>query len=138
MTRTARLPSARLNTALQHTPREARGGREYSGPGARELSGGRTILEVEVVPELCMNFLNCMRIATGAFGRDPETGRTRPTRWRGVEPAKLWKASWSCPSGAIRFVTERGYVNPRWEEAASWRTDGHPAAGRRRPTDSPA
>lgn len=92
----------------------------------------RTVLEVEVVPELCMSFLNCMRIATGAFGRDRETRRTKPTRWQGVEPAKLWRSAWSCPSGAIRFVTDQGYVNPRWEEAAHWQTDAHPAAGQRR------
>ena len=99
-------------------------------PGATLV--GRPIVEVVVVPELCLSFLNCMRIATGAFGRDRETGRTRPTRWEGVEPAKLWRAAWSCPSGAIRFVTEQGYVNPRWEEAAHWRSDSHPAAGHRR------
>ena len=98
----------------------------------------RTILEVEVVPELCMCFLNCMRIATGAFQRDRATGRTRPARWQQVDPAKLWRAAWSCPTGAIRFVTDEGYVNPRWEEAAHWRKDLHPAAGRRRATGAPS
>ena len=95
----------------------------------------RQILSVEVQPELCMNFLNCMRIATGGFARDRQTRRTRPARWREVEPAKLWRAAWSCPSGAIRFVTDQGYVAPRWEEAAHWRTDSHPAAGRHRPRE---
>jgi uncharacterized Fe-S cluster protein YjdI len=108
----------------------------YTG-GAVSI-GERVILDVEVTPELCMNFLNCMRIATGAFARDHQTGRTRPARWQQVEPAKLWKAGWSCPSGAIRFVTDRGYVVPRWEEAAQWRTEAHPAAGRRRaPAEQP-
>ena len=92
----------------------------------------RTILDVEVVPELCMCFLNCMRIATGGFARNRETGRTGPARWQQVEPAKLWRAAWSCPSGAIRFVTDGGYVVPRWDEAAAWRTDSHPAAGKER------
>lgn len=93
----------------------------------------RTILEVEVEPALCMRFMNCMRIATGGFSTDPATGKTRPSHWRRVPPAELWKAGWSCPSGAIRFVTDRGYLVPRWDEAAHWRTDSHPAVGRRRP-----
>jgi ferredoxin len=84
------------------------------------------------VPELCLSFLNCMRIATGAFVTDRLTRRTRASeRWQRVESSRLWRAAWSCPTGAIRFVTDRGYVNPRWEEASLWRTDSHPAAGRR-------
>jgi ferredoxin len=106
--------------------------RGYSGAGAT-ADQGRTILQVEVVPELCMNFMNCMRIATGAFATDRQTHHTRPTeRWQQLEPIRLWRAAWSCPTGAIRFVTDQGYVNPRWEEAAAWRIDAHPAAGRRR------
>jgi len=91
---------------------------------------------VEVVPELCMNFLNCMRIATGAFATDRQTRRTKPARWQQVDVHKLWKAGWSCPSGAIRFVTDQGYVVPRWEEAFNWRTESHVAAGRRRGGDT--
>lgn len=108
--------------------------RAYSGTGGR-LDAGRAILEVEVVPELCLSFLNCMRLATGAFATDPATRRTRPARWRQVAPERLWKAALSCPSGAIRFVTDRGYVVPRWEEAFLWSTDSHPAAGRRPPAE---
>lgn len=133
--RARRAPGQRLNTASQHTPRDARLSTQNAALSARDLSAGRTIVGVEVVPELCMNFLNCMRIATGGFGRDRATGRTRPTRWQGVEPSKLWRAAWSCPSGAIRFGTDQGYVVPRWEEAAHWRTEAHPAAGRRRTSD---
>ncbi len=81
-----------------------------------------------------MNFLNCMRIATGAFATDRQTRRTKPARWQQVDVHKLWKAGWSCPSGAIRFVTDQGYVVPRWEEAFNWRTESHVAAGRRRNT----
>jgi ferredoxin len=104
----------------------------YSGAGAAAESE-RTILEIEVVPELCLSFMNCMRIATGAFETDHERQRTRPTkRWRQVAPAKLWRAGWSCPSGAIRFVTDQGYVTPRWEEAARWSSQRHPAAGVKR------
>ena len=104
---------------------------QYSGAGP-EAEAGRTILEVEVVPELCMSFMNCMRIATGAFQTDRGTQRTCASeRWKQVDAAKLWRAGWSCPTGAIRFVTDRGYVVPRWDEAARWRIDGHPAAGRR-------
>ena len=99
---------------------------------SRMVAKDRTILDVEVVPELCMNFLNCMRIATGGFARDRESRRTKPARWQQVDPTRLWRAAWSCPSGAIRFRTDEGYVNPRWEEAAHWRKDLHPAAGRRR------
>jgi ferredoxin len=90
----------------------------------------RAIVEVEVVPDLCMQFLNCARIAKGAFRIDPTTRRTRPRNWRDVDPEALWKAGWSCPSGAIRFVTDQGYVVPRWEEAARWDSSRHPAAGR--------
>ncbi len=91
----------------------------------------RIIAEVEVVPELCMRFLNCARIAKGAFITDRATGKTRPRDgWKQADPEALWKAGWSCPSGAIRFVTERGYVVPRWEEAARWDSSRHPAAGR--------
>jgi ferredoxin len=104
----------------------------YSGAGTA-ADGGRSIVEVEVVPELCMSFLNCMRIATGAFGTDRATGRTRATqRWKKVDASKLWRAGWSCPTGAIRFVTDQGYVNPRWEEASRWSVGSHPAAGLRR------
>lgn len=91
----------------------------------------REVLAVEVVPELCMSFLNCMRIATGGFVRDKQTGKTRPNRWQKLPPEKLWQAGRSCPSGAIRLVTDQGYVVPRWEEAARWRSDAHPSAGRR-------
>jgi len=103
----------------------------YSGAGL-DAAAGRKIVEVEVVPELCLSFLNCMRIATGAFVTDRLTRRTRASeRWQRVDCSRLWRAAWSCPTGAIRFVTDRGYVNPRWEEASLWRTDSHPAAGRR-------
>ena len=113
---------------------------EYDAPevgpyAGAELQGlaDREILEIEVVPELCLSFLNCMRIATGAFGTDRRTRRTSASeRWKQVDASKLWRAAWSCPTGAIRFTTNRGYVNPRWEEAARWSTDAHPAAGRRR------
>lgn len=86
------------------------------------------IREVIVEPELCMNFRNCLRIAKGAFIGDPKTGKTRPGLWQRVEPEALWKAAWSCPSGAIRFVTDRGYLVPRWDEAAAWDVNRHPAA----------
>jgi ferredoxin len=86
------------------------------------------ILQVEVVPELCMNFRNCMRIATGAFVPDPQTGKTRPALWQRVDPTLVWRAAWSCPSGAIRLVTERGYLVPRWDEVAHWDSNRHPAA----------
>lgn len=114
------------------------GRRAYSGAGVA-ADEGRTIRSVEVVPELCMNFLNCMRIATGAFATDRASGKTHPTeRWRSVDQAKLWRAGWSCPSGAIRFITDDGYVNPRWEEAARWNIERHPAAGLRREAPSDA
>ena len=49
-----------------------------------------------------------------------------------VAAEDLWKAAWSCPSGAIRLVTqEHGYVVPRWNEIAHWDTNRHPAAGRK-------
>jgi ferredoxin len=93
---------------------------------------GGTIVEVQVVPELCMNFRNCVRIATGAFVPDPTTGKTRVGIWQRVAPEELWKAAWSCPSGAIRLVTqEHGYVVPRWDEIAHWDTNRHPAAARK-------
>jgi hypothetical protein len=116
-------------------PRPAGGdaSQSYSGTGGR-VDVRRQILEVEVVPELCLSFLNCMRIATGAFATDPATRKTRPARWREVDRDKLWKAGFSCPSGAIRFVTDTGYVVPRWEEAFLWQYDSHPAAGRRSPS----
>lgn len=88
------------------------------------------VVDVQVVPELCMNFRNCVRIARGAFLTDPTTGRTRAARWQNVPPEDLWKAGWSCPSGAIVLVTDRGRVTPRWDEAAHWDTRRHPAAGR--------
>ena len=91
-----------------------------------------TITDVEVVPELCVNFRNCIRMAPGAFIPDPKRNVTRPALWQRVEPAKLWAAARSCPSGAIRFVTERGTVVPRWQEAAGWDTTKHPAAARPR------
>ncbi|HWP28322.1 MAG TPA: hypothetical protein VNM50_02170 [Chloroflexota bacterium] len=90
---------------------------------------GTPIKEVHVVPELCMNFRNCVRIAPGAFMTDPQTRKTRPARWQNVDPELLWRAGWSCPSGAIRFVTEEGYVVPRWDEIARWDTEHHRAAG---------
>ncbi len=90
----------------------------------------RTIVAVEVVPELCMRFLNCARIAKGAFTTDRTSGKTRPHNWKAADTDAVWKAGWSCPSGAIRFVTDAGYVVPRWEEAARWDTSQHPAAGR--------
>lgn len=108
---------------------EASPGRPYAGA---QVDTDRQIVEVEVVPELCMQFLNCMRIATGAFRTDPATRKTTSAHWRQIEPARLWKAAWSCPSGAIRFVTRDGYVAPRWEEASLWSSQRHPAAGIRR------
>jgi uncharacterized Fe-S cluster protein YjdI len=90
---------------------------------------GGAIKDVEVVPELCMNFRNCVRIASGAFITNPKTGKTQPARWQQVDPDQLWKAGWSCPSGAIRFVTDEGYVVPRWDEVAHWESARHPGAG---------
>jgi len=96
-----------------------------------KLDGG-TLVDVQLVPELCMNFRNCVRIATGAFVPDPATGKTRVALWQRVAPEELWKAAWSCPSGAIRLVTqEHGYVVPRWDEIAHWDTNRHPAAARK-------
>jgi ferredoxin len=94
------------------------------------------IVDVEVAPEICMNFRNCLRMAPGAFVTDPATKKTRPALWQRVDPEALWNAGFSCPTGAIRFVTEQGYVVPRWQEAASWDTARHPGAARRR--DQPA
>ncbi len=91
-------------------------------------SSGRTIVEVEIVPELCMRFLNCARITRGAFAIDRATGKSYPRRWQQVDSKTLWKAGWSCPSGAIRFTTTEGYVVPRWEEAARWDSSRHAAA----------
>jgi ferredoxin len=91
-----------------------------------------TIVDVQIVPELCMNFRNCLRIAAGGFVTDPATGKTRVALWQRVAPEELWKAAWSCPSGAIRLVTqEHGYVVPRWDEIAHWDIERHPAAGRK-------
>ena len=87
------------------------------------------IRDVEVVPELCSNFRNCLRIAPGAFVPDMQTGRTRAALWQQADPEALWKAAWSCPSGAIRFATDQGYVVPRWDEIAHWDTNRHRAAG---------
>ncbi len=89
---------------------------------------GVPIEEVHVVPELCMNFRNCARLAPGAFRTDPATGKTRPARWERVDSELVWRAGWSCPSGAIRFVTAEGYVAPRWDEVARWETAHHRAA----------
>lgn len=88
------------------------------------------ILEVIVVPELCQRFLNCVRTARGAFAIDRATGKSsaRPGA-AGIDAAQLWKAGYSCPSGAIRFITSAGYRSPRWEEAAGWSSARHPAAG---------
>ncbi len=95
-------------------------------------TSGRTIVEVQVVAELCMRFLNCSRITKGAFALDRRTGKSYPRSWQQLDPQTLWKAGWSCPSGAIRFVTNQGYLVPRWEEAARWESSRHPAAGRPR------
>jgi ferredoxin len=119
--------------AVEYQPSDEPG--PYSGAGMA-ADAGRSIVAVEVEPELCMSFLNCMRIATGAFSTDRGTRRTRPSdRWKSVDPSKIWRAAWSCPTGAIRFVTDKGYVSPRWEEAARWSTRTHPAAGLRREAD---
>jgi len=94
------------------------------------------ILEVQVEPELCARFLNCVRTAKGAFRVDRATGKSMATPSAAETPAEqLWKAGKSCPSGAIRFVTAAGYVMPRWYEAAGWDMTKHPAAGlsRRKP-----
>ena len=91
-----------------------------------------TIKDVEVVPELCLNFRNCVRIARGAFMTDPKSGKTRAARWQQVDPELLWQAGWSCPSGAIRLVTDQGTIVPRWDEAAHWDVSRHPAAARQR------
>jgi ferredoxin len=91
------------------------------------------ITGVEVVPELCMNFRNCVRIAPGAFITDPQTGKTRAALWERATPDQLWAAGWSCPSGAIRVLTDDGYVVPRWDEIAHWESDRHRAAALERP-----
>jgi ferredoxin len=100
---------------------------------------GGPIVDVEVVPELCMNFRNCVRIARGAFVTDPQTGKTRAALWQKVDPEQVWRAGWSCPSGAIRVKTAEGYVVPRWDEIAHWESERHRAAALPRPgepTDS--
>jgi ferredoxin len=74
--------------------------------------------------------MNCMRIARRAFAPGKDGGPTRPTNWREVDPALLWQAGRSCPSGAIRLVTDQGYVVPRWQETDAWSMDKHPAASR--------
>ena len=89
-----------------------------------------TITDVVVEPELCMRFMNCMRFARRAFKVGKNGGPTTPTKWREVDPALLWQAGRSCPSGAIRLVTEQGYVAPRWQETDNWSMDKHPAAAR--------
>jgi ferredoxin len=88
------------------------------------------ITDVIVEPELCMRFMNCMRIARRAFKLSKETGKSSAPGWRDVDPALLWQAGRSCPSGAIRLVTEDGYVAPRWQETDNWSMDKHPAASR--------
>jgi len=96
---------------------------------AREPDGPK-ILEVIVEPELCMRFMNCMRIARRAFKLNKETGKSSAPGWQDVDPALLWQAGRSCPSGAIRLLTDQGYVVPRWQETDSWSMDKHPAASR--------
>ena len=88
------------------------------------------ILDVIIEPDLCMRFMNCMRIARRAFAPDRDGGPSHPTNWQSVDPALLWQAGRSCPSGAIRLVTEDGYVAPRWQETDAWSMDKHPAAAR--------
>jgi ferredoxin len=98
-------------------------------PQATE-SGGAQIVDVVVEPDLCMRFMNCMRIARRAFKPDKDSGKSTAPGWRDVDPALLWQAGRSCPSGAIRIVTERGSVKPRWQETDAWSMDKHPAASR--------
>lgn len=88
------------------------------------------ILDVIVEPQICMRFMNCLRIAKPAFRLDKDSGKSSAPRWREVDPEKLWEAGRSCPSGAIRFLTDQGYVVPRWQETGSWDLTKHPAAGR--------
>jgi len=77
-----------------------------------------------------MRFMNCMRIARRAFKLNKETGKSSAPGWQDVDPALLWQAGRSCPSGAIRLLTDQGYVVPRWQETDSWSMDKHPAASR--------
>ena len=88
------------------------------------------IVDVLVDPELCMRFMNCLRIARKAFKLRQDNGRSSAPGWRDVDPALLWQAGRSCPSGAIRIVTDEGAVKPRWQETDGWSMDKHPAAGR--------
>ena len=88
------------------------------------------IVDVIVEPDLCMRFMNCVRIASKAFKLRKDIGRSSAPGWRDVDPALLWQAGRSCPSGAIRIVTEEGHVTPRWQETDGWKMDRHPAAGR--------
>jgi ferredoxin len=88
------------------------------------------IVDVVVEPEVCMRFMNCLRIARKGFKLDRVTGKSSAPGWRDVDPDELWEAGRSCPSGAIRIITDRGYVVPRWQEASAWDTRKHPAAGR--------
>lgn len=89
-----------------------------------------TVVDVVVEPDLCMRFMNCMRIARRAFRAGKDGGKTSAAEWRAVDPALLWQAGRSCPSGAIRIVTDQGSVKPRWQETDGWSMDKHPAAGR--------
>ncbi|HLQ33456.1 MAG TPA: hypothetical protein VK457_12280 [Chloroflexota bacterium] len=88
------------------------------------------ILDVEVVPDICCRFMNCLRIGRKAFKLDKNTGKSSAPGWREVPPALLWQAGRSCPTGAIRILTEDGYVVPRWQETDGWSMDKHPAAAR--------
>lgn len=89
-----------------------------------------TIVDVVVEPDLCMRFMNCLRIARKAFKLRQDNGRSSAPGWRDVDPTLLWQAGRSCPSGAIRILTEEGYVTPRWQETDAWSMDKHPAAAR--------
>ena len=88
------------------------------------------IVDVIVEPEICMRFMNCLRIASRAFKLDKVSGKSSAPGWQNADPERLWEAGRSCPSGAIRIVTDQGYVIPRWEETERWALDKHPAAGR--------
>jgi ferredoxin len=96
---------------------------------AREPDNPR-IVDVVVEPDICCRFMNCVRIAGRAFRMSKDTGKSSPARWQDVDPALLWQASRSCPTGAIRIVTDDGYVVPRWQETDGWSMDKHPAAAR--------
>ncbi len=97
--------------------------------GARE-SDDPTIVDVVVNPDICCRFMNCLRMGGRAFQLDKASGKSSAPRWRDVDPKLLWEASRSCPTGAIRIVTEDGSVTPRWQETDAWTMDKHPAAGR--------